>query len=228
VAVIPFDNQTQDPALGAAVQSEMVDQISQLNAVPLVDVAQTGAYLKSLRADPASVAANPDLMREIAQHFKADLILVGSSTGYLEILKDQAPQRSDDGRWGFNTFRKVSVAARAQLLDPSSGSLVWSQKNQGYSYTNTFNPLPIPPGLQLPDQVNGLLDLANLVKNRVLQKDDREPASFDENSSGQLLYRQSHYFAKLREDATYEVVNAIVDDFRGHNGWVPGGKSAAP
>ncbi|HET9870801.1 MAG TPA: hypothetical protein VFR02_09945 [bacterium] len=222
IVVVPFDDQTQDPALGITLQSEMEDQVLSLNAVPLVDAKQTAAYLKGLKADPASVATDPELMKKIAQKFKADLLLVGAATGYVEILKDEAPQQDSSGHWGFNTFRKVSVAGKAQLLDPASGSLVWSGKNQGYSYTNTFNPLPIPAGVRLPAGLDGVLGMANLVKNRVLGKDDREPATLDENDPNVLLYPNSHYFAHLREEATYELVNAMVDDFRGHNGWTPG------
>jgi TolB-like protein len=228
VAVIPFDNQTQDPGLASYVQSEMVDQVLQLNALPVIDANLTAAYLRDLKADPASVPTDPALMKKIADHFKADLLLMGTATGYVEILKDGAPFRAEDtGQLGFKTFRKVSVAARAQLLDPNSGSLVWSDKNQGYSWTDTFNPLSVPDGPQLPAVINNFLNLANVVANRVLGKDDWEPAVINENDPTQLLYPKSHYFANLRQKATYEAVNAIVDDFRGHNGWMPG-MTAAP
>lgn len=229
VAVIPFDNQTQDPALASDLEAEMVDQVLQLNAVPVIDANLTAAYLRGLGTDPASVPTDPALMKKIADHFKADLLLVGTATGYVEILKDGAPFRAEDtGQWGFKTFRKVSVAAKAQLLDPNSGSLVWSDKNQGYSWTDTFNPLPVPEGPQLPAFLDHFINLANVVANRVLGKGDSEPAVINENDPAQLIYPHSHYFADLRGKATYEVVNAIVDDFRGHNGWTPGTAMANP
>src|SRR5260221_14467793 len=46
VAIVPFANQTRDPALAKAVQDEMTDEIVSLNAVPVIQAEQVGAYLK--------------------------------------------------------------------------------------------------------------------------------------------------------------------------------------
>ena len=223
MAVIPFEEQTKDPVLGQAVQEEMVSEILALNAMPVIEAAQVGAYLKSIQADPSAIATDADLRKKIGQKFQCDILLVGTATGYTEILKDTAPERKSDGQWGFMTDRKVHVNATAKLMDPANGTLLWTQKNGGYSYENTWNPLPVP-GDAVPALLQPFADLANLVKNRLEGKNDNEPAVVDENDPNILIYPQSHYFAKLRQNAVAAMVNAMVDDFRGHCGWTPNGR----
>ncbi|HEY5040025.1 MAG TPA: hypothetical protein VIJ93_13235, partial [bacterium] len=86
LAVIPFDNNTQDPALANAVQNEMTSEVVNLNAVPVIDAAQVAVYLKSIRAKSSDVSTDPRLRQKIAQNFKCDILLVGSSEGYNEFL----------------------------------------------------------------------------------------------------------------------------------------------
>ncbi len=223
MAVVPFADQSKDPALGQAIQDEMVSEVLALNAMPVIDGAQVGAYLKSIKADPSTVATDADLRKKIGQKFQCDILLVGTATGYTEILKDTAPERKQDGQWGFMTDRKAHVYATAQLMDPVNGTLVWTQKNGGYSYYNTWNPLPVP-AVEVPTELQQFADLAVLVKNRVENKGDREPLTLNENDPNVLLYPQSHYFAELRQKAIVAMVDAMVGDFRGHNGWTANSK----
>lgn len=218
IAVIPFNNETRDPALGKAVEDEVVEQVLSLGAVPIIESAQVWAYLKEIHANSMDIKTDADLRKKIADKFKCDLFLLGTATGYTEILKDKAPEQVS-GEWGFYTYRKVQVDGNAQLVDASTGSLLWKQKNGGYSWTNTWNPLPVPSGFSLPPEFNQAAGFANFVKNRVLGKDDHEPAAIDESDPSILLYKKNHYFTGLREKAVYQLADGFVGDFRGHGGW---------
>jgi|SRR5579859_87494 len=226
LAVVPFQNASTDPALGKAVQDEMTDEIVNLGALPVIDGVQVAAYLKGGKSDGSDILMNEGLRKKIAQKFKCDVLLVGSADGYRETLKDEAPKRGsnpDTGatEWGFFTDRKVVVNASAKLIDPVSGALLWTQKNQGWSWHNTWNPLPVPGDVAVPEQLNQFLNLANLVTNRINHKTDDEPAVMDEHTGGDLIYPKSRAFAGLRDKAVQATMNGIVEDFRGHSGWAP-------
>jgi PBP1b-binding outer membrane lipoprotein LpoB len=245
VAVVPFDNQTQDPALARAVQDEMTDEILNLGAVPVIDAKQVAAYLRSVGADAPSVQTDSDLRNRVAKKFNCDLLLLGSAANYAEILKDTAPEKVTNqstgiSKWGFYTYRKVIVNANAKLMDPATGSLIWSGKNKGWSWLNTWNPLPVPDDVAAENEVNRFLnlanvvgrsvanpqvgqalDLANLVRYRLNHDKDKEPTVIDETNQGTLVYPKSAAFADLRQKAVYQTMNGIVEDFRGHCGWTP-------
>ncbi|HJT24321.1 MAG TPA: hypothetical protein VJ873_07070 [bacterium] len=245
LAVIPFENQTRDPALAKAVEGEMTDEILGLGAVPVIDAKQVAAYLKSVGADASSVETDANLRNRLAQKFHCDLLLMGSAGSYAEILKDTNPQKVTDdstgiSKWGFYTYRKVVVQANARLMDPTSGSLLWSDKNKGWSWLNTWNPLPVPDDIAAQNQVNrflnlagavgaGLgnapvnqaLDVANLVRYRANHATDQEPVVVDETNQEVLVYPKSAAFANLRQKAIFQTMNGIVEDFRGHCGWTP-------
>ena len=226
LAVIPFDNNTQDPALAGALQDEVTSEIVNLGALPVIDAVQVAAFLKSIQAKASDVPTDAGLRQNIAQHFKCDLLLTGSAEGYNEFLKDEAPQRADSGQWGFYTDRKVVVTNNAKLMDPDSGGILWSRnKNWGASWHNTWNPLPVPETVILPGLLGRFVDLVNLVKYRLDNKVDVEPPAIDENPGGALIYPQSRAFAGLRQKAVVAAVNSLVDDFQGHCGWTPGLKA---
>lgn len=243
LAVVPFDDPTQDPALGGAVADEMTDEVLSLGAVPVIDAKQVAAYLRSVGADASSVQTDQDLRDRVAKNFNCDILLLGSASGYTEVLKDTAPQRLADSsgisKWGFYTYRKVVVQANARLMDPGTGSLVWSGKKKGWSWLNTWNPLPVPADVAAEDDVNRFLNLAssvvgavvpqagqvlnvaNLARYRLNHDTDQEPVVVDENTPGVLVYPKSAAFANLREKAIQQTMNGIVEDFRGHCGWTP-------
>jgi len=225
LAVIPFDNHTQDTALAGALQDEVTSEIVNLGALPVIDAAQVAAFLKSIPASASDVPTDSGLRQNIAQHFKCDLLLVGSAEGYNEFLKDEEPKRADDGHWGFYTDRKVVVTNNARLMDPASGGIVWSRnKNWGASWHNTWNPLPVPDSVTLPGQLGRFVDLVHLVKNRLDHQVDVEPPSLDENPSGALIYPQSRAFTGLRQKAIVATANSLVVDFQGRCNWTPGSK----
>lgn len=220
LVVIPFENQTRDASLAKDVQDEMTSEVVGVGAVPVIEAAQVSAYLRSIKANAATLQDDAQLRKRLGDYFKADILMMGTATGYNEFLKDTAPQRVD-GKWGFYTNRKVVVNATAKLVDVTSGSLLWTQKSQGYSYYNTFNPLPIPGGLEVPAELQQFANLATLVRNRIENKDDREPVSIDKSNPDIPLYLNSHHFSELRGKAIYETVSYIVGDFRSSGGWTP-------
>lgn len=220
IAVVPFDDQTQDPVLARDVQEEITDQVVNLGAVPVVQAAQVTAFLQGMNADPASVLTDENLRQQLVRKFKCDLLLLGAATGYNEFLQDTAPEQNGN-QYGFYTKRKVVVNASAKLIDPVSGNLLWAEKNQGWSRTSTWNPLPVPVEVRIASQLGVLGGLANLVRSRVLDPGDVEPASLDVEPSATLIYPKSHYFVKLRQNAIYQTISGIVCDFQGRNNWVP-------
>ena len=222
LAIIPFDNKTQDPALADALQDEMASEIVNLNALPVIEAGQVAAYLKSIGAKASDVPTDHGLRQQIAQYFKCDIFLLGTADGYTELLKDEAPQRSDLG-WGFYTDRKVVITNSAKLMDPASGGILWFRnKNWGASWHNTWNPLPVPQTVVLPGLLGQFVDLANMVLNRVDHNVDVEPPTVDETYSGSPIYTQSRAFARQRQKAIVATVNSLVDDFQGHYNWTPG------
>lgn len=220
LAVVPFDNQTQDPALAGAVANEMTEEVVNIGALPLIQSSQVAVFLKEQGASPEDLLTNDRLRKSVGKKFQCDILLMGSADGYDEFLKDTAPQQSGD-QSGFYTNRKVIVNASAKLVDVTSGSLLWSDKNKGWSWYNTWNPLPVPIDEQIMAHLGMVGALASLVKNRVLNEGEVEPPSCGENPSPSLIYPKSHYFNELRQKAIYQTINGIVDDFRGHCGWTP-------
>ncbi len=221
VAVIPFDNNTQDPALAKALQEEMTSEIVNVNAASVIDPGQVAAYLKAVKAKASDVATDMNLRQRVAAHFKCDLLLIGSAEAYNEFLKDDTPKHTDQG-WGFYTKRKVVVNSKAKIMDAQNGTILWTNKGNGWSWDNKWNPLPIPNNVAVFDQIGQFVDLANLVKNRVTNKNDEEPLVMDENSGGGLIYPKSSMFADLRGKAIYQSIQSMTGDFYGSNGWQPG------
>lgn len=220
LAVIPFDNQTYDRALAGSLADEMTSEIADLNAVPIIQASQVSAYLKSKGASPGDLLTNDSLRKGLGQRFQCDILLMGSADDYVENLKDGDPER-EDGKWGFYTNRKVTVGANAKLVDVASGSLLWTEKNRGWSWHNTWNPLPIPDFVMLPDQIRQFIDLATLAQHRLAHKGDEEPATASQDNPNILIYKKSQYFAQLRQNAIEQTIGGIVADFRPHGGWTP-------
>lgn len=224
LAVIPFDNQTRDPKLAADVAEEMTNEVVQVNAVPVIQASQVAAFLRASDASPSDLLTNDPLRKGLGRKFQCDILLMGSADAYVENLKDTSPQRAvvdDEDKWGFYTYRKATVNASAKLVDVASGSLLWSNKNRGYSWRNTFNPLPMPADQMLPAPLQGLANLVNLVRYRVLGEGDDEPVTIDQNDPNVLVYPKSRCFTELREKAIDATVSGMVCDFQGRYGWTP-------
>jgi hypothetical protein len=227
VAMIPFDNQSADPELARVIQEGMTAQIVGINAVPVIEADQVAAYLRTLNAQGGSVAIDSNLRQKLGKKFSCDILLIGSADAYSEDLKDQMPQRvvvnekTGEAKWGFYTNRKVTVNAGAKLLDVATGSLLWTRKSQGYSYQNTWNPLPIPGSVKMPDELSEFMNLKNLVKHRVKDEIGRDRGPDGDRRPVKLYYPRSTTFSSLRQKAIAQAVNYMVGDFRPRGGWTP-------
>jgi hypothetical protein len=125
--------------------------------------------------------------------------------------------------WGFFSKRKVVVDFTANLMDAETGSLLWKNKGNGYSWFNKWNPLPVPGNVAVPEQFGKLANFANMVNNRVNNKPDTAQPEIDRNPDGGLIYTKNPDFVGLRNDAIDAAVDSVVGDFKGSHGWVPGG-----
>lgn len=220
LAVVPFVDESRDPALARDLAEEMTGQIVDLGALPVVQASQVADFLRAHHAKPSDLASDAGLRQGLARQFHCDLLLMGRADGYSEFLKDLPPEHSSDG-WGFRTTRKVVVNADARLLDAATGNLLWTRKSQGYSWHNTWNPLPIPDSVVVPGLINSFVNLADLVKHRLNHERDDEPTAINQNDPNVLVYPKSRAFADLRGKALFEAVNYMVEDFRGHYDWTP-------
>jgi hypothetical protein len=227
IAVVPFNNQSVDSELARAIQEQMTAQIVGFNAVPMIEADQVAVYLRALKADSASVALDADLRQKLGRKFQCDILLVGTADGYDEVMEDQMPQRvvvnekTDEAKWGFYTNRKVSVNATAKLVDLTTGSLLWTRQGKGYSYQNTWNPLPIPGTVKIPDQLSEFMNLKNLMKHRVRDEKDDDSGPDGDGKPVKLRYPRSKTFTNLRQSAVNQAVNYMVGDFRPRGGWTP-------
>jgi hypothetical protein len=228
LVVVPFENGSVDDGLPPDLEDQMAALVANLRAVPVIQASQAAAHLKTLGASAADVALDDALRGKLAKKFNADLIMAGSADAYEETLKDGEPTRkvldpeTGKAEWGYMSYRRVEVRVTARLLDPATGSLLWSGNARGYSYDNKWNVLPIPGHIKLPP-VEGLENLIRLVKRkaRELDEDDgRRPGARPDRV--RLLYKRSAFFADLREKAVFQAVNYMVNDFRGRGGWYPG------
>jgi hypothetical protein len=227
VAVIPFNNQSTDSELARSIQEQMTAQIVGINAVPMIEADQVAAYLRALNAQASSVAVDSELRNKLGRKFLCDLLLIGSADGYDEVLEDQMPQRvvvndkTGEAKWGFYTNRKVTVNASAKLLDLTTGSLLWTRQGQGYSYQNTWNPLPIPGSVKMPDELSEFMNLKNLIKHRVKDEAEGDRRLDGDRRPVKLHYPRSTTFANLRQNAINQAVRYMVGDFRPRGGWTP-------
>ena len=226
MAVLPFENKTHDPALAKDLQESVTGSIVRINAVPVMDADQISAWLTKIRIHPSKVTSDPALRKKLADEFQCDILLTGSADLFAEYLKDRPPERivindsTGEGKWGFYTDRKTVIHGTAKIFDLATGSLIWTKDTEAYSNYNTWNPLPLPGRLKVPDQLREFIDLAVLVRHRI-NGGDNEPLSAEGNPSGGLLYTRSGNFGELRRNALGEAVNYLSSDFWPRYGWTP-------
>ena len=155
--------------------------------------------------------------------------MVGTVDSYDEYFERKDPQRlpNDDGRyeWGFFINRKVVVHFTAKIINPATGALLWSQQAKGWSYFNKWNKLPIPGEVQVPS-IAGFDNLKLLVDDVVNKVNGQRVPTVSTNTDPEetmpLRYKFDPEFASLRQKAVNAAVEYAVEDFQGHNGWMPG------
>ncbi|HEY7410539.1 MAG TPA: CsgG/HfaB family protein [Vicinamibacteria bacterium] len=111
VAVLPFENLTQDRAAGDKVQKVFITELLSLEAFQVVE---PGTVVKALRADRIeSVAAlGPAEIKHLGEALKADGLFMGSVVDFAETRSGTAPA--------------PEVTIELRLVETQSGVTVWS------------------------------------------------------------------------------------------------------
>lgn len=111
VAVLPFDNLTQERTAGDKVQKVFMTELLSLSAF---EVVEPGAVLKALKAERAesSEALGPAELKRIGEAVKADALFLGAVVDFA------------DNRAGSTPAPEVTIQLR--LVETQSGVTVWS------------------------------------------------------------------------------------------------------
>jgi len=150
IILLPFDNVTQDGALGQAVQDGVTAQLVGLNAAPIYEEGAVSEYLNNLKGDDTDPRSNPAVRQKLAKHFKGDLLLTCNVESYTESVQEQPPQRimvdykAQTYKWGFNTVQQVKVTATAKLIDVVNGNISWMKQAYGTGQYQTWTDLEYP------------------------------------------------------------------------------------
>jgi len=148
LVLLPFANDSQDPALGHQVQDELAGQILRLNALPISEQGEVSRFLAVEAAGNA--AADPNFRKRVALRFNSDLVMEGSVESYTESIEDKDPERmitdskTGAAKWGYYTVRQVGVAAVAKIFDASTGNLLWEKRSRGNGNQQRWHDLDYP------------------------------------------------------------------------------------
>ncbi len=229
LAVVPFANESQDPALDRELMDQTVAQVVRLGAAAVVESAQVSPYLASLGKDPASAPGDPELLRKIGAKFKSDILMTGVVDSYEEIKDYAAPQRrvidrkTGAAEWGFYTNRKVTVGVTAKLLDPVTGSLLWTRRSTGTGQANEWTVLPVPGNVEVP--MAGMIEnVYELAKYKISQGDSEKSPRRGARAVPRM-YQKDSVMADLRQKAIASAVSSLTADFKARGDWTPGLKA---
>lgn len=109
VAVLPFDNLSQERTAGDKVQKIFYLELLSLD---VFEVAEPGQVTKVMRAQPAADALGPAEYQKIGKDLGVDAVFVGSVVDYIE------------ARTGTTPTPEVTIQLR--LIETHSGTTIWS------------------------------------------------------------------------------------------------------
>lgn len=151
LVVLPFENLTQDPALGAAIQDDLLVGLVRLNAVPVAEQAQVASMIQKLALHDSGVQQGEAQLRQrIADVFKCDLIMVGTISAYLESVVEEEPKRIKKSykhktfKWGYRDTASTNISMTVKLIDATTGNLLWIRKAPGAGKVSRWVDLPWP------------------------------------------------------------------------------------
>jgi TolB-like protein len=111
VAVLPFENLTQDKSASEKVQKIFLTELLSLEAFDVVEPGQMTQYLRANRVDSVEALAPTDL-KKMGEALKAQGVFVGSVVDFA------------DTRTGSTPSTEVTIQLR--LVETQSGVTVWS------------------------------------------------------------------------------------------------------
>jgi TolB-like protein len=222
MVVTPFVNVSPDDALTAPFQTNLIQELTSLNALTLYEPAQVGIFLTGLSRTPEALPADAPALRALGQRFKSDLILTGSVDAYEESRSESKPSRqildrkTGKAEWGFYSYRLVTVRVSGKLFDPSTGGLLWTRQAVGSSSDSKWNPLPIPPEWKEAD-VEKLNEAMRVYRRQAGDMDGMHVT----NGDGRLLYLRDSRIAQMRTNAIYQAARNLSYDFKPRGNWTP-------
>jgi TolB-like protein len=111
VAVLPFENLTQDRSASEKVQKIFLTELLSLEAFDVVEPGQVTQYLRANRIDSIEGLTPTDL-KKLGEALKAQGIFTGSVVDYAETRTGQTPA--------------ADVTIQLRLVEAQSGVTVWS------------------------------------------------------------------------------------------------------
>ncbi len=148
LVVLPFENVTQDPALGKAIQDDLLTGLVRLNAVPVAEQAQVATMIEKIASRAGDGEA--ELRGQIKDAFKCDLIMVGSLSAYHENVRQENPKRIKKSykhntyKWGYRDSANVNINTTVKIIDAATGNLLWITKALGRGVVSRWVDLPWP------------------------------------------------------------------------------------
>ena len=150
LVVLPMENLTQDPALGRAVQDDVLAGLVRLNALPIAEESAVSALIAKQKQANLALEENEKLRQTIVDSFKADTIMYGTISTYTEDVREEDPIRlrtsykHETYKWGYNNAVTVVIEASVKLIDANTGNVLWVKKARGDGIQRSWKDLAWP------------------------------------------------------------------------------------
>jgi len=150
LVVLPIENLTQDPALGRAIQDDVLGGLVRLNPLPIAEESAVSALIAKQKQANMALEQDEKLRQKIVDSFKADTIMYGTVSTYTEDVREEDPVRlrtsykMDTYKWGYNDAVTVVVEATVKLIDANTGNVLWVRKARGDGIQRSWRDLAWP------------------------------------------------------------------------------------
>jgi len=150
LVVLPMENLTQDPALGRAIEDDVLGGLVRMNPCPIAEESAVSALIARQRTTNMALEQDEKLRQSIIDSFKADTIMYGTISTYTEDVREEDPVRlktsykPDTFKWGYNDAVTVVVESTVKLIDANTGNVLWVRKARGDGIQRSWRDLPWP------------------------------------------------------------------------------------
>ena len=150
LVVLPMENLTQDPALGRAIQDDVLGGLVRLNPLPIAEESAVSALISKQKQANMALEQDEKLRQSIVDSFKADTIMYGTISTYTEDVREEDPIRlrtsykHETYKWGYNNSVAVVVDATVKLVDANTGNVLWVRKARGDGVQRSWHDLAWP------------------------------------------------------------------------------------